>query len=59
MFALPHLGLREFDTTLDLLEMGVVNREFWIAWLKVDPVFDPIRDHPRFAALLAAAVGLN
>jgi serine/threonine protein kinase/tetratricopeptide (TPR) repeat protein len=58
MFALPHLGLREFDATLDLLEKGVENREFWVAWLKVDPAFDPIRDHPRFAALLAP-VGLD
>ncbi len=58
MFALPYLGLREFDTTLDLLEKGVENREFWIGWLKVDPAFDPIRDHPRFAALLEP-VGLG
>jgi serine/threonine protein kinase len=58
MFALVHLGLREFDATLDLLEKGVADRDFWLPWMKTDPAFDPIRDHPRFAAVLAQ-VGLT
>jgi serine/threonine protein kinase/tetratricopeptide (TPR) repeat protein len=57
MFALVHLGLREFDTTFDWLEKGVDERDFWLGWLKCEPAFDPIRDHPRFTALLVQ-VGL-
>jgi adenylate cyclase len=48
--------LREFETALDLLgplfgKLGVDA----VNWAKTDPDFDPVRDHPRFKAMLAAA----
>jgi serine/threonine-protein kinase len=49
--AFVYLGMREFDRTLDYLEQCVEDRSWWLAWLKADPVFDPIRDHERFKAL--------
>jgi hypothetical protein len=51
--ALGHLGLGDRDRALDYLE--VAYRERWreMAWLSVLPYLDPLRDHPRFQALVA------
>jgi hypothetical protein len=27
----------------------------WLAWMGIDSSLDPIRDHPRFKAMIAAA----
>jgi adenylate cyclase len=48
--------LHDFDAALDLLaprfeSMGIEV----LNWVKTDPDLDPIRDHPRFKAMLAAA----
>jgi TolB-like protein len=50
---LAHLGLDDRERALDYLE--VAYRERWreMAWLNVYPYLDPLRDHPRFRALLA------
>ena len=47
---------REFDTALDLLErmLEKLPVEF-VNWVKVDSDIDPVRDHPRFKAILARA----
>jgi len=52
MIARIHLGLGEFETALDWLQRGVEERSYWMVFLKQDPVYDPIRTHPRFAELL-------
>jgi TolB-like protein/Tfp pilus assembly protein PilF len=52
MVARIHLGLGEFETALDWLRKGLEERSYWMVFLKVDPVYDPIRSHPRFAELL-------
>jgi hypothetical protein len=52
MIARIHLGLREFETALDWLEKGLEERSYWMVFLKSDPVYDPIRSHPRFHKLL-------
>ncbi len=52
MIARIHLGLREYETALDWLEKGLVERSYWMVFLKTDPVYDPIRSHPRFRELL-------
>jgi tetratricopeptide (TPR) repeat protein len=52
MVARIHLGLGEFEMALDWLQKGLEERSYWMVFLKVDPVYDPIRSHPRFAELL-------
>src|SRR5580658_8470509 len=55
MIARIYLGLDEFETALDWLEKGVDERSYWMVFLKNDPVYDPIRSHPRFGNLLKLA----
>ncbi len=43
---------------LDWLERGYAVRDGWLTYLKVHPVFDPLRSEPRFKRLLAK-VGLQ
>jgi TolB-like protein/Tfp pilus assembly protein PilF len=52
MIARIYLGLEEFETALDWLKKGLEERSYWMVFLKTDPVYDPIRSHPRFAELL-------
>jgi len=43
----------ELDKAIDELEVALSVPNFIsIPWLRVDPLFDPLRDHPRFKALL-------
>jgi DNA-binding winged helix-turn-helix (wHTH) protein/tetratricopeptide (TPR) repeat protein len=41
----------DYDTALTWLERACQNRGFALLYVKVDPVFDEIRRHPRFAAV--------
>jgi TolB-like protein/Tfp pilus assembly protein PilF len=52
MIARIYLGLDEFETALNWLEKGLDERSYWMVFLKNDPVYDPIRSHPRFRNLL-------
>lgn len=47
-----HLGLGNSQLALDLLEQAVTAHDGLLVFLKVDPVFNPIRSQPRFIALL-------
>jgi len=51
-FAIVHMGLGENDRALDWLETGMENRQMTLSGLKVHPVYDPLRNEPRFEALL-------
>lgn len=51
-FAVIYTGLCEFEKAMDNLEIAVENRRSAIIFLKVNPIWDPIRKHPRFKALL-------
>jgi len=58
MVARVHLGLGEMDQALEWLEKGCEERSYWMTFLKVDPVWDPLRNDPRFRTLLEKKVGL-
>jgi serine/threonine-protein kinase len=46
------LGLGDNETALDELEQGFEEGSSQMIYLKADPVYDPLRDHPRFKELI-------
>jgi serine/threonine protein kinase/tetratricopeptide (TPR) repeat protein len=56
--AAVYVGLNDKAKALDSLQQAFSNREEIIAFLKVDPTWDPLRSEPRFQDLLHHA-GLN
>ena len=54
IFAMIHLGLGEKDQAIDFLEKTYDDRDGYnLAFIKVDPFFDPLRGDPRFDAFVA------
>jgi DNA-binding winged helix-turn-helix (wHTH) protein/Flp pilus assembly protein TadD len=51
--ATVHLALGRSARALDALERAGEERDPWLVWLKVDPMLDPVRDHPRLRRLQA------
>jgi hypothetical protein len=51
-FAVIYLGLGEKDQAFAWLEKAYEQRSFLLAYLKVDPIWDPLRSDPRFADLV-------
>lgn len=56
--AMVYLGLRDFDEGFKLLDRACEEHDNWLVWLDVYPVFDVVRDDPRFARL-RSVVGLD
>lgn len=52
-FAMMLLGLGQHDAALDWAWRALDERRGWLAYLNVNPMLDPVRDHPRFKALVA------
>jgi len=50
--ALLYLGLGDHARALDYLEQAYVANSQQLVWLKVDPMYDPLRSEPRFVALM-------
>lgn len=50
--ALLYLGQGDHARALDYLEQAYLANSQQLVWLKVDPVFDPLRSEPRFVALM-------
>lgn len=46
------IGLGETDQALESLEQAYDNRDVELVWLKINPVFDPIRSDARFVDLV-------
>ncbi|HEY3221705.1 MAG TPA: protein kinase [Gemmatimonadales bacterium] len=51
-FAILHIGLGNHGEALDWCERAFDERRGWLAYVNVNPVFDPLRNEPRFAALV-------
>jgi TolB-like protein/Tfp pilus assembly protein PilF len=51
-FADIHLGLGEKEKALDWLEKSYQDQESACWYLKVDPIYDSVRNEPRFQALV-------
>jgi tetratricopeptide (TPR) repeat protein len=51
-FAIIYLGLGEPDQVFAWLERAFEERSGFLAYLKVEPMLDPLRDDPRFSSLL-------
>jgi hypothetical protein len=50
-FAMIHLGLNETDQAFACLERAYEERSGFMAFIKVEPLLDPLRSDPRFADL--------
>jgi serine/threonine-protein kinase len=48
-FHLIHLGLGDHDQAFAWLERCYAERRGWLAYLKAEPMLDPLRGDPRFA----------
>lgn len=52
LFAIIYAGMGEKDKAFEWLEKTYQEREYWLQTMQVQPMFDPLRDDPRFAALV-------
>jgi len=51
-FAIVHVALGEVDAAFADITRAHVERRGWMAYLRVDPLLDPLRGDPRFAEWL-------
>ncbi len=51
-FAILHIGLGNLSQALDWSERAYDERRGWLAYVNVNPIFDPLRNEPRYAALV-------
>jgi len=51
-FATLYLGLPDAERALDWTERAYDERRGWLAYLCINPIFDPVRGAPRFDALV-------
>jgi tetratricopeptide (TPR) repeat protein len=51
-FVMLHTGLGEADQAFEWLDRSLDDRRGWLAYLKVEPLLDPLRGDPRFGQLL-------
>jgi len=47
-----YVGLGKKELAFDWLEKAYQDKDIVVVWLKVSPVFDPLRSDPRFTNLL-------
>ena len=50
--AAVHIGLGEKQEALEWMERAYDARRGWLAYLRVNPLFDSLRNEPRFRALV-------
>jgi hypothetical protein len=57
--ALVYLGLGDHDRVFESLDKAAQEREFRMIHLKVDPIYDPLREDPRFDTLVRRVFPAN
>ncbi len=50
--AMIHLGLGDLDRTFELLEKAYEERSGFLAFIRIEPMLDALRDDPRFKELV-------
>ena len=50
--AMIQVALGDVDASFDLLEKAHQDRRGWLAYLRIEPILDPLRSDPRFQRLL-------
>jgi DNA-binding winged helix-turn-helix (wHTH) protein/TolB-like protein/Flp pilus assembly protein TadD len=56
--AMIHVGLGDREQAFHWLNEAAAQRSWYLSWLKVEPLLDPLREDPRYAVLLKR-VGLR
>ncbi|MBM3749171.1 MAG: tetratricopeptide repeat protein [Acidobacteria bacterium] len=56
--AFIYIGLGDKSRSFEWLERARQDHDPWMTWLNAEPVFDPLRDDPRFGILLKT-IGLR
>jgi serine/threonine protein kinase/tetratricopeptide (TPR) repeat protein len=51
-FATILIGLGNVEGAIDWAEHSLEDRRGWLAYLRVNPLLDPLRGHPRFESLI-------
>ena len=51
-FATVYLGLEDWEKAFDWAERAYDDRRGWLAYLRVNPIVDPLRGRARFEALV-------
>ena len=51
-FATLYLGLADIEQALDWTERARAERRGWVTYLRINPIFDPLRESPRFRTLI-------
>lgn len=54
VFAIVYIGLGPTRTRFDWLDRAAAEHDGWLVESIFYPTFDPLRSHPRYAALLQA-----
>jgi len=52
-FGTLSLGLGHWDSALDWIQKSIDERRGWFVYSRVNPMFDPIHEYPRFLAMQA------
>ena len=50
--AIVYVGLGDKDRAFEWLDKAFQDRRGWLAYLKIEPMLDSIRDDPRFHRML-------
>jgi len=51
-FGTLSLGMGDWESALNWIQRSIDERRGWFVYARVNPMFDPLREHPRFLAML-------